>query len=145
MRVRGCRLDSAHQATPSAVKNASRFSPRLHVGHCKSHRRTPQGIIMNFEFQVEFYVVSMAYNPEYTPWTALIVDSVRGAGGARTTFTVFFIPNARSRYPTLGYGTYTGPGVGQGIRVWLDRSEFESFYAILRSERPAFLRGGGSG
>ena len=99
---------------------------------------------MNFEFQVERYVVSMAYNPEFTPWTALIIDSVRGTGGVRTTFTVFFIPNAQSRYPTLGYGTYTGPGTGQRNYIWLDRSEFESFYAILRSERPAFLRGGGS-
>ena len=36
---------------------------------------------MDFEFQVEFYVVSMAYNPEYTPWSALIIDSVCGAVG----------------------------------------------------------------
>jgi hypothetical protein len=98
----------------------------------------------DFEFQVEFYVVSMAYNPEYTPWTALIIDSVRGAGGLRTTFTVFFIPNGRDRYQSLGYGTYSGPGLGQRNHLWLDRIDFESFYAILRSERPAFLRGGGS-
>ena len=100
---------------------------------------------MEFEFQVESYVVSMAYNPEYSPWTALIIDSVRGAGSVRTTFTVFFIPNARARYQSLGYGTYTGPGNGQRNRLWLDRREFESFYAMLRTERPIFLRGGGSG
>lgn len=98
----------------------------------------------SFEIQVEFYLVSMAYSPEVNNFTHLGIDSVRGADGLRTHIAIIFFPGARDRYQTLGYGTFSGPGPGQRNRLWLDRSDFESFYAILRSERPVFLRGGTS-
>lgn len=97
----------------------------------------------DFAFQVEFYLVSMAYTPEGNAWAYLGIDSVRGPGGLRTHIDLVFIPNARESYQT-GYGTFSGPGPGQTNRLYLDRSDFDSFYAILRSERPAFVRGGGA-
>jgi hypothetical protein len=94
----------------------------------------------SFEFLVSEYTVGLAWSSEINDFRSI---SIVGAGPtwSRISGTVYFFPNAREDLPGGRIGYFSSP---RYLYARLNPRDFDAFYAILRSEYPVFLRGGGS-
>ena len=100
---------------------------------------------VSFEFEVDQYVVGYAWSTEIGNFRSIVLESTRRLlGTAPYRATLYFFPNGRPDR-SKPIGSYRPEGLGGSILANLDLDDFEGVYAMLRSERPMFIRGGGTG
>lgn len=88
----------------------------------------------SFEFEIDEYTVGMGWSTELTDFRWIFTESV-GPAWSRIHGTLYFFPSGRGSLPL---GSFRSP---TRILVTLDLRDFDGVYAVLRSERPVFLRG----
>jgi hypothetical protein len=93
----------------------------------------------SFAFEIADYRVGMGWSTELTDFKWIFIESV-AVPWLRITGTLYFFPSGRSDQsrPVRYFGS------ARHLIVTLALRDFDSMYAVLRSERPVFLRGGGA-
>jgi hypothetical protein len=96
----------------------------------------------DFEFKIDKYTVSMAWSSELKDFRAISFESV-GSGWSRWYGTLYFFPSGRGDHSESNPHPVGSLRAPRRLLATLDLGDFDGVYAILRSERPVFLRGGG--